>query len=664
MSKLELIDAILQDNGNRLRESFFNKNHPDILEEILSFCSINLSHLSFNQKLWHWVNDFQQEYLCKCGNKTTFNKNWKDGWRKYCSAKCSATESTTKEKRKKTNLEKWGVDNVAKAEQVKNKQAETNLERYGTKSSAQNEEVKKKYNQTISEKYGVDNYFESEDFKVKAKETLLKKYGKEHFTQTEEYIELVKQHNIEKYNTEWFTQTEEYKEKAKKTNLEKWGVESYLQTEELRNLLKNNKFEIIEKIKKTSLDKWGVDSYSKSDDFKNKIKEKWESGSYSNMKSKSIITNNLLYGFDWYTQTDEWRKYLKSDEFRDKIKYSLIDKSHEYYKNLGYQLLDIEDGLVTLKGECGHTFKIQIYNASRRSVNGLIICTECNPINLSQSGSEINLVNWLSQYIELETKNRSQIHPFELDIFIPDKKIALEYNGLYWHSEIYKDKKYHLNKLLKCNEAGIDLIQIWEDDWIDKQDIVKSIILSRLGLINEKIGARKCKIEFIENRNLVNDFFDKNHIQGKTNFKYAVGLFYNGELVSCMLFNKPRKEFELVRFANKINIIVNGAASKLFKFFLEHHQIEEIVSFADRATFNGNLYKELGFEFVWRTEPNWWWLVNGKRIHRFTYNKQKLIKMGGDPNKTEVEIMMEMGHSRIFGCGQDKYVFKKSSKVE
>jgi hypothetical protein len=128
-----------------------------------------------------------------------------------------------------------------------------------------------------------------------------------------------------------------------------------------------------------------------------------------------------------------------------------------------------------------------------------------------------------------------------------------------------------------------------------------------------------------------------------------------------MLFNKPKKDFELVRFANKINLIVNGAASKLFKYFITHYDIDEIVSFADRATFNGNLYKELGFEFIHRTVPNFWWIIEGKRKHRFNYNKKKLIKMGGDPNKTEVEIMNDLGHQRIFGCGQDKYLFKKNN---
>jgi hypothetical protein len=657
MNKLEIIDKILQDEGNRLRESYFIKNSPHILDEILQYCT-NITHIPFKQKIWHWVNDNPNEYLCKCGNTTTFNRNWKDGYRKYCSAKCSATDTSTKEKRKNTNVQKYGVDNVAKADSIKNKQMETNLDRYGTKSSAQNEEVKKKYKNTIKKKYGTEYYFQSDDFKLKSMDSNLEKYGT-HFTKTEEYKEKTKKTNLEKFNNEWYTQTEEYKERYKKTSLEKWGVESFLQSEELRNILKNNKPEIIEKIKKTSLHKWGVEWYNKTDDFRNKIKEKWESGVYSNIKSKSIITNNLLYGFDWFTQTEEWRNYLKSDEFRNKIKYSLIEKSSEHYKNIGYVLLDIENDFVTLKGNCGHTFKIKIYNASRRNINGLIVCTECNPINISQSGSEINLVSWLNQHIELETKNRSQISPLELDIYISSKSVAIEYNGLYWHSELYKNKKYHLEKLLRCNEVGIDLIQVWEDDWLERQEIVKSIILSRLGLIQNKIGARKCHIEFIQDRNLVNNFFDNNHIQGKTNYKFAVGLFYNEELVSCMLFNKPKKDFELVRFANKINLTVSGAASRLFKYFNDNQDVSEIVSFADRATFNGNLYRELGFEFVHRTEPNFWWIVDGRRKHRFTYNKQKLIKAGGDPNKTEVQIMNEMGYQRIFGCGQDKYVYKK-----
>jgi hypothetical protein len=627
MNKLEIIDKILQNEGNRLRESYFIKNSPHILDEILQYCNI-ITHLPFKQKIWHWVNDDPTEYLCKCGNPTTFNKNWKDGYRKYCSAKCSATDTSTKEKRKNTNVQKYGVDNVAKAEHIKNKQMETNLERYGTKSSAQNEEVKSKYKNTIRQKYGTQNYFESEDFKLKSRETLLERYGKEHFTKTEEYLEKTKNTNLEKYNTEWYTQTDEYKERAKQTNLENWGVE---------HLSKSSKFKkmVIER----NLDKWGVEHYYQSEDFKEKSKE-------------TILKR---YGTE-YKNSEKYRNYLASQEHKTKI----FQLRKKFYSEKGFDYIGREnDNVILYSDVCNHEFSIHPTNLERRKVANIEVCTICNPLNL-KSGQHTNIVNFLIENgVELICNSRSQISPLELDIYIPSKSVAIEYNGLYWHSEIHKDKKYHLEKLLRCNEVGIDLIQVWEDDWLERQEIVKSIILSRLGLIQNKIGARKCQIGFIQDRNLVNNFFDNNHIQGKTNYKFAIGLFYNEELVSCMLFNKPKKDFELVRFANKINLTVSGAASRLFKYFNDNQDVSEIVSFADRATFNGNLYRELGFEFVHRTEPNFWWIVDGRRKHRFTYNKQKLIKAGGDPSKTEVEIMNEMGHQRIFGCGQDKYVYKK-----
>lgn len=627
MNRLEIIDNILQGNGNRLRESYFNKNHPNILEEILVFCDL-ISHLPFNQKLWHWVNDYPSLYACKCGNSTTFNKNWKDGYRKYCSVKCSATDLSTKEKRKNTNLDKYGVENVAKSEKIKIKQMETNLKKYGAKSSAQNEEVRKKYTNTLLEKYGVDSYFKSDDFKKKSRESNLEKYGEEHFAKTEEYKEKTKKTNLDRYGSEWYTKTEEYKEKSKQTNLERYGVEHLSKSSEYKESIINK-----------NLEKWGVEHYYQSDDFK--------------QKSKQTILRR--YGTE-YKNSKEYKDYLNSQEHKTKI----FQIRKKFYKERGFDYIGREgDKAILYSYMCGHQFSIHPTNLERRKKIDVQVCTICNPISL-KSGQHTNIVNFLMESgVELICNSRSQIPPFELDIYIPSKKVAIEYNGLYWHSEIYKDKNYHLNKLLKCNEVGIDLIQVWEDDWLEKQDIVKSIILSRLGLIKEKIGARKCDIKFIDDRNLVNGFFDDNHIQGKTQYKYAVGLFHNDELVSCMLFNKPKKDFELVRFANKINLIVNGSASKLFKYFNEHHPIEEIVSFADRATFNGNLYKELGFEFVYRTSPNYWWLVDGKRRHRFAYNKKKLIKMGGDPNKTEVDIMYEMGYSRIFGCGQDKYVYKK-----
>ena len=156
--KQKVILEILDGSSSRFRQTYFEKHYTDILKQIIIFCE-KISDLAFNQKVWHWVNDNSNYFLCGCGNKITFNKNWLDGYKKHCSAKCAQTDQSTKNKRKKTTLKLYGVDNVAKSNDVKNKQEETNLKKYGTKSSFQNEDVKKKRRDSIKIKYGEDHIF-------------------------------------------------------------------------------------------------------------------------------------------------------------------------------------------------------------------------------------------------------------------------------------------------------------------------------------------------------------------------------------------------------------------------------------------------------------------------------------------------------------------------
>jgi hypothetical protein len=115
----------------------------------------------------------------------------------------------------------------------------------------------------------------------------------------------------------------------------------------------------------------------------------------------------------------------------------------------------------------------------------------------------------------------------------------------------------------------------------------------------------------------------------------------------------------LIRFCNKINLSVIGSASKLFSFFINNYEIDEIISYADISIFNGNLYNTLGFKKTTLSKPNYFWVVDGVRKHRFNFNKKKLIKDGFDANKTEVEIMHDRGYYRVFSCGQEKWIFQK-----
>lgn len=282
---------------------------------------------------------------------------------------------------------------------------------------------------------------------------------------------------------------------------------------------------------------------------------------------------------------------------------------------------------------------------------------------MSQKG-EKTLCSFLEDLnVQFINNERITIYPQELDIYIPEKKVAIEYDGLYWHNELKKDKDYHLNKTLECEKNGIRLIHIFEDEWIHKKDIVKSRLKSIFGIVNNKIYARKCTIKDVS-FNESKTFLEENHIQGNCVSRYRYGLYYNNELVSLMTFGENRKKlgskseeehYELLRFCNKLNTLVIGGASKLLNYFIKTHKPKEIISYCDKRWSVGNMYEKLGFKLVSISKPNYFYIINGKRENIFKYRKSELIKQGFDKNKTEHEIMLERGIYRIYDCGTILY---------
>lgn len=247
-----------------------------------------------------------------------------------------------------------------------------------------------------------------------------------------------------------------------------------------------------------------------------------------------------------------------------------------------------------------------------------------------------------------------------IDIYLPEKHIAFEYDDFANHNEMVIDKKFHRRKTEACEEHGVQLIHVFEDEWVYQTEITQSRIKGLLGL-NERVYARKCKVKPIESK-VSRQFLEENHIQGSSSDKYRYGLFKDNELMALMTFGKSRfaDEFELIRYCGLRNKNIIGGASKLFKYFMnEHREIDKITSFADRRWSVGNLYKTIGFDFINKTEPAYQYIVNGVRHNRIEFQKHKLIKQGFDENKSEHEIMLDRGIYRIYDSGNIKFVYTR-----
>ena len=288
--------------------------------------------------------------------------------------------------------------------------------------------------------------------------------------------------------------------------------------------------------------------------------------------------------------------------------------------------------------------------------NKHIICTKCNPTVKGTSQQEKELITYIKEHYNgnILLNDRRILNGKELDIYLPDLNLAFEFNGLYWHSELEKPDKYHINKTIKCKKLGIQLIHIFEDDWQYKQHIIKSRILNKLGK-STTIYGRKCIIRVVDS--LESKYFlNNNHIQGWCVSKINIGLYYEGELVSLMTFGNRKltstSNFELLRFCNKLNTTVIGGASKLFKYFINNYNYNKILSYADICWSDGNLYKQLGFDYIKDTDTNYWWIVNNIKTHRYIWRKQELIKKHLLINdETETECMHRLGYYRIYDCG-------------
>lgn len=313
-------------------------------------------------------------------------------------------------------------------------------------------------------------------------------------------------------------------------------------------------------------------------------------------------------------------------------------------------------------GVCDTTFTSTVLGSGK-----VPICRTCNPL-IQNPKWELEVEKYLNDNNITYIKNtRELIKPLEVDFYIPSCNLAIELNGLYWHGESNgKDKNYHLNKTKMCYEKGVKLIHIFEDEYVNKKDIVFSRLGSLLNINHDnRIYARKSVVKEIT-YNVKKNFLDNNHLQGDTKSSINLGLYHKDTLVSVMTLGKRKMtggdvNWELIRFSSKINHSVIGGFSKLLKHFKMMGVTDNLMTYSDiRWSGFGYLdtvYQKNGFNYIKHTEPNYWYCKSGynTREHRYNYRKDILVKRGFEKDKTESQIMVEDGFDRVWDCGTMKF---------
>jgi len=417
-----------------------------------------------------------------------------------------------------------------------------------------------------------------------------------------------------------------------KTTMEKYGVKNISQAQEIKN-----------KKKETYLSHFGVDCNLKLESTKEQIKQTnlKKYGTEHPNQSPVIIKRNLEILYERFLTDDRYKEVVP---LFTKEEYCGVELEHKWKCKL-----------------CNHEFDSHLQDGR------IPRCYTCYPPSTSLAQSEIQeFIKSLS--IDIVINDRKVLNGKELDIYMPSKNLAIEFNGLYYHGEISGgiSKQYHLNKTLECACKGIQLIHIFEDEWNSKKDIVKSRLKSLLHKSTNVIYARKCEVRIIPSKEC-SVFLDINHIQGKDLSNIKLGLYYNNELVSTMTFGGLRKcmgsksledNYELYRFCSKLNYSVVGAAGKLYAHFVKLYMPKRVISYADRRWSVGNLYEKIGFKKLSTSSPNYFYMKDHtKRLYRFNFRKSELHKKlkTFNPDISEWENMKLNGYDRIWDCGTIKF---------
>jgi hypothetical protein len=487
----------------------------------------------------------------------------------------------------------------------------------------------KAYEQTCMERYGCKNGAQLESTQEKMRATCVEKYGVTHANKRPEFKEKMHKAYKIKHQDPELGEIKRANNKRKETCLKLYGVDNTFKSEEIKT-----------KIKSTTRIRHGVENISQSEEAKDKKLQKVikKTGSKNPFTKEERKKGNIVKA------QKSFKLYLDSNFFEGRVTPLFHLDIYEGGKNKYRWKCAM----------CNHEFK-------ERFKGTIPLCPKCFPYGKGSSKWEREVFDFVSSYVPTEHNIRFYYKGkkfYELDIFIPSLNIGIECDGVKHHSERFggKDKNYHINKTNFFKEKGIKVYHFYDIEWASKQDLVKSIILSKLNFIKNKIFARKCKIKEISFYEC-NVFLDKNHLQGKCISSVRYGLFYDNVLISVMTFGKSRfnkkYDWELLRYSSALNTTVVGGFSRLLSFFIKNNK-GNIISYADKRISFGEVYLKNNFLFVQESSPSYYYF-NSEYIlkNRIGFQKHKLQNTLSiyKAELSEWENMQLNGYDRIWDCG-------------
>lgn len=276
----------------------------------------------------------------------------------------------------------------------------------------------------------------------------------------------------------------------------------------------------------------------------------------------------------------------------------------------------------------------------------------CSKCAITTPKAEKEIIDCISP-IEVEQHNRKILNGKEIDLYIPSLKIGIEYNGLYWHStDNGKGRRYHENKIDKCNSNGVGLITIFEDEWLNKRKVCEYKLRRILRSINpQNVSKEKCVFKEIKDKKTINDFIAHNALLESVLFSFAIGAFYDNELISLLVLKKYGDTFTIKCICSNNDFDEYNFEEEILGFFIKNYTFKELVYFANKNWLCNqfdNLYTRYGFDMVKSIPPKSMY-YNRKLAPYKNFSKEEYLN--NEPN--------DINWITVWDCGTIKYSLKR-----